>query len=156
MEEKKTIFCLFRQGFATYGIIIVIFLVFSLAIGEKAGSVSSLFSLGKEGLSFPTLLQLLLLSAVITLAQFVFLTDKWIRNMPTILRYLLFFPSVLISIVIMVFLFEWFPVHDFKAWIGFSVCFALSMVISILVTRLRESTENTKMQKALDKFNGKA
>ena len=58
-----------------------------------------------------------------------------------------------ILIVFMIVAFNWFPVSDMAAWLGFIISYALSMIISLLVTRLKERTENSKMQEALDKYN---
>ena len=47
MEEKKTIFNYIGQAFATFGIIVTLFIAFSLIIGESSGEYSTLFVLGK-------------------------------------------------------------------------------------------------------------
>ena len=153
MEEKKTVFNYISQAFATFGIIVLIFILFSLAIGESTEGYSNLFSMGKRGMSIPTLCELLLLAIMITLAQVVFLTDKWIVNLSLIIRNVLFFLSVLIVMVIMIVAFKWFPVGDVSAWIGFIISFAISMIVSALVVKLKERADNSKMQKALDNYN---
>ena len=101
----------------------------------------------------PILMELLLLAVIIPLAQVVFLTDTWIMNMSMMIRNVLFFVSVLIVIVFMIVAFNWFPTRDMTAWLGFIISYALSMIISVLITRLKERAENTKMQEALDKYN---
>ncbi len=153
MEEKKTVFNYISQAFATFGIIVLIFILFSLAIGESTEGYSNLFSMGKRGMSIPTLCELLLLAIMITLAQVVFLTDKWIVNLSLIIRNVLFFLSVLIVMVIMIVTFKWFPVGDVSAWIGFIISFAISMIVSALVIKLKERADNSKMQEALDNYN---
>lgn len=152
MEERKTVFNYISQVFATFGIIVTIFILFSLLIGEGTGAYSTLFALGRAGLGIGTLLELLLLSAIITLVQVLFLTDRWIRNMSIVWRNVLFFLTVLAAIVAMIWLFGWFPVDDLLAWGGFLVSFVLSMGLSILISRLRERAENERMQAALDKY----
>ena len=153
MEDKKTIFYYIRQAFATYGIIVLAFIIMSIVIGEKTKGYAALFSMGSEGMSMPILLELLLLAVIITLAQVAFLTDTWIMNMSMGTRNILFFVSVLIVIVLMILAFDWFPVRDMNAWIGFIISYALSMIISALITRIKERAENSRMQEALDKYN---
>ena len=153
MEEKKTVFYYIRQAFATYGLIVLAFIIMSIVLGEKTKGYAALFSMGSEGMSIPILLQLLLLAVIITLAQVAFLTDTWIMNMSIVLRNMLFFVSVLIVIVFMIMSFDWFPVKDITAWLGFIISYALSMIISALVTRVKERAENLKMQEALDRYN---
>ena len=155
MEEKKTVFFYLRQTFATYGFIVLAFIIMGIVIGEKTKGYADLFSMGNAGMSMPILLELLLLAVVITLAQVAFLTDTWIMNMSMVLRNVLFFVSVLIVIVLMIVAFNWFPVRDVTAWVGFIISYALSMFISAFITRLKERAENSKMQEALDKYNRK-
>ena len=152
MEERKSVFAYIGQVFATFGIIVSIFIAFCLLIGESTGRYSTLFELGGKGLTAATLLELLLLSAVITIGQILFLTDRWIKNMSIVCRNVLFFLTVLGSIVAMIVLFGWFPVNDIRAWAGFAVSFVLSMGIGILVSRMKERAENDRMQAALDRY----
>ena len=152
MEKRKTVFTYISQVFATFGIIVTIFILFSFLIGEGTGEYSTLFRLGKAGLGLSALLELLLLAAVITLVRVMFLTDWWIKNMTIVWRNVLFFLSVLAAIVVMILLFDWFPVDDAAAWGGFLISFILGMGLSILISRLREQAENSRMQAALDKY----
>ena len=154
MDEKKTVFDYIIQTMATYGIIVVIFLVFNSIIGDNAADVSSLFTLGREGLSTATLLELLFLSVILTVTRTVFLSDRWIKNMPIFLRFVLSIASIMICIIFMVIIFKWFPIDDPKSWLGFVLSFIISMIISVWITRLKEKTENEKMQEALKRFNG--
>ena len=153
MEEKKTFFYYIRQAFATYGIIVLVFVVFNILLGDIAGDYSALFALGKNGMSIPVLLELLLLAIMITFALVLFLTDKWIENMSMIIRYVLFFGTVMIVMIVMIIVFNWFPIGDMYAWGGFVISYTVSMITSALLTRLKERTENSKMQEALDKYN---
>ncbi len=152
MEEKKTVFSYISQVFATYGIIVTIFTLFSLLIGEGTGAYSSLFRLGRTGLTLGTLWELLLLAAVITFVQVLFLTDRWIKNMPILRRNVLFFALVLAVIVGMILVFHWFPADDPLAWVGFLISFVLSMGVSVLLSRLKEQAENRRMAAALEKY----
>ena len=98
MEDKKTVFNYIGQMFSIYGVMIMIFIVINLIIGNEAGSVSTLFSLGSAGLSMATLLELFLLVLIVTAAQNIFLTDILIKNLALIVRNILFFATILIAI----------------------------------------------------------
>ncbi|MCR5269195.1 MAG: DUF3021 family protein [Lachnospiraceae bacterium] len=152
MEEKKTVFTYIGQVFASYGVMVVIFMIFSALIGERTGDYSSLFCLGRDGLTLATLSQLLLLALIITVARILFLSDACIKNMQLFVRNLLFFLTVMIALVLFVILFGWFPVNDLFAWLGFFVCYTISMLISVMIIRLKEKSENRKMQDALDQY----
>ncbi len=153
MEEKKNIFNYISQLFATFGIIVTIFIVLSIFIGEGTGEYSSLFRLGREALTIPTLLQLLFIACAITCAQVIFYTDILIKNMALILRNVLFFMVVMGVLVVMAILFNWFPTDDPTAWISFAASFAISIAVSVFVMWLKERTENKRMRDALDKYN---
>ena len=152
MEDRKTIFNYISQMFSIYGVMIVIFVVINLIIGDNAGSVSTLFSLGKTGLSTATLLELFLLTLIVTAAQSIFLTDVVIKNMALIVRNILFFATILVAITVFASVFGWFPLTDPTAWIGFIVSFAVCAAVSAFLMRLEENAENKKMQEALNRL----
>ena len=152
MDEKKTIFDYIKQLFTTYGIMVVIFIVTNLLVGNEARVLSTLFALGSVGLSTVTLLQLFLLALIITIAQNIFLSDILIKNMALIVRNILFFVTVMVASTLFIILFSWFPIGDPSAWIGFIVCFAICTAVSAGIMRLEENAENKKMQEALNKF----
>lgn len=152
MDERKTVFNYLEQIFATYGTIVLIFLVFGMAIGEPAKGHSSLFALGAQGFSTKTLFQLFCLSIIIAASNEVFLTGRWIRNMNMVLRNVCFFCSIIIVIGLFAVSFNWFPVNEWKPWLGFGISFLISSVISVIVSRLKEKMENKKMKMALEEF----
>ena len=152
MEDRKTIFEYIGQLFTTFGIMVVIFIVINLIIGSEAGSVSTLFALGPAGLSSSTLLELLLLALIITIAQNIFLSDVLIKNMMLTIRNILFFVTILAAITVFVILFGWFPINNAGAWIGFIVSFAVCTAVSAILMRLEEQAENKEMQEALNKL----
>ena len=152
MDDRKTIFDYIKQLFTTYGIMVVIFIVTNLIIGNEARSLSTLFALGSAGLSTATLIQLLFLAVIITVAQNIFLSDILIKNLALIVRNILFFVTVMAASTLFIVFFGWFPVGDLTAWIGFVVCFAVCTAVSALIMRLSENAENRKMQEALNRL----
>ena len=152
MEDRKTIFEYIAQFFTTYGIMVVIFIVINLVIGDNARSVSTLFAIGSDGLSSAMLLELLLLAFIITAAQNVFLSDILIKDMALIVRNILFFLTIMIAITVFVIIFGWFPINEVGAWIGFIVSFAVCTAVSAVFMRLEERAENKKMQEALNRL----
>ncbi|MGN0340885.1 MAG: hypothetical protein ACI4D0_10380 [Lachnospira sp.] len=155
MEDNKTIFNYIGQVFATYGMILFIFIIFGSLIGDIASGYSSLFELGNQGFSIATLLQLFVLAFIITVAQVAFLTDRWIKNLSLFFRNVLFFGIVVVTIVIFVILFGWFPIDDLKSWIGFVLSFVVCTAIGVTISRMEEQAENRKMEQALNKIKNK-
>lgn len=152
MDDNKNIFDYIKQLFTSFGIVVLLFIVINLIIGDEAGSVSSLFALGAKGLSTATLLQLLFLVLIITVAQNIFLSDLVIKNMALVVRNILFFATIMAAITIFAVVFGWFPLNNIAAWIGFIVSFAFCSVISSVIMRLEENAENKKMQDALNRL----
>lgn len=152
MDDNKNIFDYIKQLFTSFGIVVLLFIVINLIIGDEAGSISSLFALGAKGLSTATLLQLLILVLIITAAQNIFLSDLVIKNMALVVRNILFFATIMAAITIFAVVFGWFPLNNVAAWIGFIVSFAVCSVISSVIMRLEENAENKKMQDALNRL----
>ena len=152
MEEKKSLFDYIGELFATFGIITAIFMIIILSLGNIASGYSPFFEYGKTALSIKILFQWLCLSFIICACKNIFLTDRWIRQMSIIVRNLLFFIAITVAITVFVIIFKWFPLSDVKAWIGFIVSFALCSAVAVVVGKLKENSENRKMEKALDRF----
>ena len=152
MDDNKNIFDYIKQLFTSFGIVVLLFIAINIIIGNEAGSVSSLFSLGAKGLSTATLLQLLFLVLIITVAQNIFLSDLVIKNMALVVRNILFFATIMAAITVFAVVFGWFPLNNVAAWIGFIVSFAFCSVISSVIMRLEENAENKKMQDALNRL----
>ena len=152
MDDNKNIFDYIKQLFTSFGIVVLLFIAINFIIGNEAGSVSSLFALGAKGLSTATLLQLLFLVLIITVAQNIFLSDLVIKNMALVVRNILFFATIMAAITVFAVVFGWFPLNNVAAWIGFIVSFAFCSVISSVIMRLEENAENKKMQDALNRL----
>ena len=153
MEEKKTIFDYISEVFATFGIIIMIMTILNLLIGDAASEYSSLFAYGKKAFSLAALFQMFLLSVVICASRnAILLTDRWLHRVSMLTRIILFFVTITVTIVIFVILFQWFPTGDIKAWIGFLVSFAICDSLGVVISKIREKTENKKMDQALERY----
>ncbi|MBR5419698.1 MAG: DUF3021 family protein [Lachnospiraceae bacterium] len=152
MEEKNSLFAMIRTIFVTYGIMVVLFVILNILIGEEAKDFSSLFVYGNRAFSMATLIQLFALSLIISICRNVLFSDRWIKNMSIMLRNVLFFLIITVTITLFVILFAWFPIDDISAWSGFFISFALCSVVGVLVSRWRERAENDKMNKALERY----
>lgn len=152
MEENKSVFFYLSGLFATYGVIVLIFIILNVLTGDAASGYSSLFEYGSHGFSISTLIQLFALSVIISALRTLLFSDIFIKTMSIIMRNILFFVLITIAIVVFVILFRWFPLNDIGAWIGFIISFALSSAAGILISRIREKSENDRMDRALSKY----
>lgn len=155
MENQKTIFNYIDQVFTIYGMTMFIFMIFGFVVGDHASKYSSLFEFGSQGFSTATHLQVFLLAVITSVAQIAFFTDKWIKNLSMFVRNILFFGTLALTIIIFAILFEWFPIGNVKAQIGFVLSFAVCTTISIVISKLEEQAENKKMERALNKIKNK-
>lgn len=70
--------------------------------------------------------------------------------MSTILKHILFFGVICVSMGVCARVFTWFPIDNIGAWIAFAVSFAICTGASILI----ENAENRKMERALKEYKG--
>ena len=81
---------------------------------------------GMKSVSIAVLLSLLLCSVVVTLLQFLFFTDYFIRKLRYTLRLLLFIATFLPVLAALARLFQWFPADNTISWLTF-----IGIVVSI-------------------------
>ena len=152
VRENKGIFQFINGVLTTYGLTVIVFIPLVIFFGDGAKGFSSLFAFGGVALSMATLIELLLLAIIINILSTVLFTDRFIKNLPILVRSILFFVIVTLITVVAVICFHWFPVDYVEAWIGFFVSFGVCSTIGVLVSRLREKSENERMNKALEKY----
>lgn len=155
MEEKKTIFDYLGRVFITFGFSILVLNVFCLLVGEDAREVSSLYSMGSDGLTVASMMQFFGVSICITGLQAVFFTDTVIKQMSVAMRTVCMMSSVIAVIVLCSVAFGWFPVDMWQAWAGFLVSFGICFAGSLGLMVLKERAENRKMEEALRKLKGR-
>ena len=84
------------------------------------------------------------------------LTDMLIKTWPVPVRTICMFVSVIVTIVVFIVAFQWFPVEKVMAWVMFLCCFVVCALGAIGISLLKEKTDNRKMQEALERMqNGK-
>ncbi len=149
MEKRKTIFDYLGQMMIVFGFSIGVLNIFCLLIGEDAQSVSTIYSLGKEGIAVKTAMQFLGVSACITGFRFLFFTEGIIRRMSGAMRTVCMFGSIIILVAVCAAVFGWFPVNMWQPWVAFLLTFTLCAMASMAVMILRERAENRLMEEAL-------
>ena len=149
MEDRKTIFDFAGQVFITFGFTIVALNLLCIFVGEYARDVSSIYSMGNEGLSTATMMQFFGVSVCITGLRFLFYTDRIIRQMSITMRTVCMLLSIIGLIALCAIIFGWFPVNMWRPWAGFLITFSLCFAGSMFIMRLKVKTENRKMEEAL-------
>lgn len=149
MEERKTIFHYAGQVFLIFGFSMAAQSVFCLLFGEDAKEFSSMFALGGEGMSLALIWQFLLISVLIVFWRFLFFTDVVIKNLSTGGRAGGMVTAVLLTAVVFILLFDWFPADMWQPWVMFLLCFGICFAVSAAIVGRLEKTENRKMEEAL-------
>lgn len=152
MLQKRTIFDFLGNVFMIYGITMGILVALCMLVGEDAREVSTMFMLGKEGLSISTMLQFFLMVVLLVGYEWLFLTDLLIKNWSIIARTVAMLVMVILTVGVFAAVFKWFPVDMAQAWISFLTCFFVCAAVSIGVSALKEKSENKKMQEALERL----
>ncbi len=152
MEDRKTIFDYLAQVIMIFGITTLILVVLCCLCGDEAGEISSIFRLGKQGLSCVTLLQFFGASVVITGIRYVFFTEKIIKRMTLAWRTVCMVVTVICAIAVFVYFCGWFPVRQWLPWCMFLGSFFVCFVLSLGVSVLKEKAENQALEKALKKL----
>lgn len=117
--------------------------------------VSTIFALGKKGISVATSFQFLGVSILVVFFRMLFFTDMVIKKMRIAARTVGMLAAVIIVIAVFAAVFGWFPVDEWKYWLMFFICFGISFVLSLAVTVLKEKAENRQMEKALEEIKSK-
>lgn len=151
MEDRKTIFDYLSQVMTTFGVSILIMNIVCYIFGENAQDVSQIFLLGNKGLPTSIIMEFLLLSIFVNIIRYLFLTDSIIKNLSITFRTLGMLLSIITIIAIFIYLFHWFPVNMWEAWLAFFICFGMCFFISVIICALKENAENKKMAQALKK-----
>lgn len=152
MKERKTWIDYVEQVLKIFGFSIIILNIFCLLFGEDAEEISSIFSMGKAGLSIGTMMQFLLAAAWIVLMRFLFFTDIFVKDMRVLFRTFGMIVSSLVMMVFCIWAFRWFPIDDWLPWTMFFLSFGICFVISLVLTVVKERMENKKMEEALKKL----
>jgi len=155
MDRKRTIFDFLGSVFMIYGITVTLLLVITFFVGSLQNSENTMLVLGNIGLSTTLLLQFLFISFINIGLQYMFYSDRLIKEGSHRLRTALMLTSILLVMSLMIHLFNWFPEKYWLPWLLFFSFFILSSIVSILVITWKEKLENIQMEEGLNRFKNK-
>lgn len=149
MEQRKTIFDYIAQVFCIFGFTMIIMMSFSITFGESGRDYSKLLALGESGVSSEVMVQFFALSVINVFLRYVFMTDRFMKKTSALKRTLLTVVSILITIVVFIVMFGWFPADMWQPWVLFVGSFILCFTVGTLVTGIRNKMENKKLADGL-------
>lgn len=152
MIRKNTIFDFITNVMVIFAISVISICFFTFLFGNEAEGISSIFALGERGIPLIILVQFFVMSFIIAALRWGLFTDILIKDLSLALRSILMFVSVIIMIAIFAAVFQWFPVNKITPWIMFFICFAVCATVSVVISALKEKSENKKLQEALERL----
>lgn len=150
MEEKKTIFSYLSQVLVIFSITVLCMTMFTHFFGESAREISALYRMGGEGIPLEIILELFLLSIIVVVLQYLFVTDLLFKKMPVLARIVCMVVSILVVMCGFILLFDWFPADMWQPWVLFLVCFAVCFFVSAGISALKTRIENKKLMEGLE------
>lgn len=137
-----------------WGIAMLSLCLFCIIFGENAKGHSSIFELGSKGISIATSIQFFCLAVILASLRTLFFTELFIKKLNIMGRTIWMILCMILSIGVFAFSFQWFPVNQIKPWIMFFICFSICATISIMVSAIKEKSDNKKMREALERLKG--
>ncbi len=150
MIKRRTIFDFLGNVFMIYGITVLVLVMLCGFVGDEAVEISSMFRRGNDGLALDTMFQFFLMVVLLVSYEWLLLTDLVIKNWTLVIRTICMFALTIITVGIFAALFDWFPVNMVEAWVAFLLSFFVCATVSIVVSVLKERSENKKLQEALE------
>lgn len=151
MEERKTFLDYLAQVLICFGFSMLCMLVFTVLFGESAKELSAFFVLGKEGIPVAVMAEFLVLDALIIFLRYIFFTDRLIKRMGIAARTACMLALTVALIALFIVLFDWFPVDMWVPWAMFFLCFLVCFAASLGVSVLKSRLENRRLEEALEK-----
>lgn len=155
MEGRKSILDYIGQVFIIYGFTMICMLCFALIFGESAKDFSKFLALGKNGVSTEIMAQFLLLSIFVVLWQVIFDSERVLKFLPSGAKSIGMVLSVLVTVILFIVIFKWFPIHMWQPWAMFFICFLICVVSSTFLTIVKNNAENRKLEQGLDRLKEK-
>lgn len=152
MEKRFTIFDFFSEAFNTFSIMVICIAFTARFVGKDAGTISSLYSFGSDGIAVDTIVQFLLVSLVMEGSKVFWFSEKLLKHMTAFWRTVGMVLSVIPIITVFAGVFDWFPLNNLYAWCGFLTAFSSCFALSLLVIYIKTKLENRKIEKGFERY----
>ncbi len=154
-ENRSVLVDFFKTALTTFASAIIAISIVGWLVGDVTKEVGGLLSLGREGISYVSIMQVFIFSLVQAGIKVLLLSNIFFKKMmllwKTVLMFLLSFAAgVLFSV-----LFRWFPIESLEAWIGFLVSISACFIIGILVVIAKTKLEDRKYKMLLSNYKAR-
>lgn len=153
-ELKETFRCIVLAFAAQVFVVMLILFVFPVDVQGKQSEISSIFQ-EPGAISRCTLLEFFVVAVCTSVIRFVFMSEVLIKSLKLSGRIICMFGIELLMVAFAVWQFKWFHTSNVNAWMGFLVSFSICFVLSVLLTIKSEKKANSDMNNALHKVQEK-
>ncbi len=158
MDENKSMvgeFC--KQVLISFAAALIAMSLVGWFVGDMAKEAGRLFALGKAGLSYYSIAQIFIFALAQTAIRFVVFWKFFSKKTMLLWKAMLMFIPSLVTAVILIIVFEWFPIASIYAWLGFIISISTGFLIIFLVmlakTRIEDKKYNTMLSDYKSKHN---
>lgn len=153
MDENKSLISIFiNQVLVVFSMSIIAISIVGWFMGDINKGVEGLLSLGSHGLSYASLMQMLIFSIVQGVFTVIISSNLFIKKMMLLWRVALIFVASVISAVAFAILFHWFPTENSEAWKWFIISMTICFIIAFVFTLIKLKLENKKYNKLLSNY----
>lgn len=150
MEQKKNIFDFAGAVLCTFGFVSIMMMTFTFLLGESAKELSTMFRLGSKGIPTETLFQYLALSTLITGIRYFFGRERMVRHLSELWCDILTIGTILVTIILFIIGFDWFPIDMWQPWALFVLCFVVCFFVSLWIMLYKTKMENEMLEENLE------
>lgn len=152
MDNERNIFDFVYRIFALFGFTIMFVAIAAVLCSEDGSEVSTLFSLEDRGVAINTIIEFFAFSIVNTSLEFIFFTDKIIKNRSIVFRTVSTVSCIIIASIFFIAKFKWFPVDNYRSWIAFLITFIICFIVSAVLSTIKTNMEDKKLAQGLEKL----
>lgn len=154
-ENKSVVVEFFKQVLITFATAVIAVSIVGWFVGDTTKEIGGLLSLGRDGLSYSSLLQIFIFSLTPAGIKTLLFSNFFAKRMLLLWRTTLMFILSFIMAVLLSMMFGWFPIGSWQAWLSFlisiTICFAIGIFFMVIKTKL----EDKKYSKLLSNYKAK-
>ncbi len=145
-----SLFKIANRTIVTFSVFILTLSLLALFTGNVTQSISTMFQLGNKGLALSTIAQSFLISC--TIAIEIFLIENYCKDWPTVYKAGLTFFAVILTAMIFIVIFDWFPINSILGWISFLASFLLFFTVSTFIMTIKVKKEDEEIQQLFNSY----
>jgi hypothetical protein len=155
IDNKTPLKFFFDQMVLTFFLAIICVTLTGIAISGLIVDQEFVFFLSDSGIPYISVLQVLLISVVISFINLLIFSDWIFKKTMLLWRTVIFLLSVFIVVGALVALFEWFPLYMREGWLGFFAMFITCSVCTTAAMLIATKIADKKYSKLLSDYKQK-